>query len=1120
MRHKCVMIVAASVLLPISHVRSAPINWGTPADTTGKADLIEGAVVLAVSGGNGATIAGGGAGGSQTYVFTGVSYQDLVFSPAPGLRTSADVSNGAPSTGDTDFDATIRSFTDTQSGITSGTQSIGGLSAGTNYQIQVFFNDQRVNSSSRIMTYGDGESSPQNVNIAAAGTGWGQFAVGTFTAGGATQSLTHIANGFGNVHVNAILVTRPGPPEAPRVPTNLVARGIDTAVVLDWDDNTQYGFSHFVLHRSTTRGGPYAEIATPTASAFTDTGLTNGMPYYYVVSAFNTEGMESALSAEAGGTPQVVAEPPNFLFIITDDQDTYSVGAYRRTEPAEPDDAGNPYVVDTPHMDRLAAEGMLFHQARLMGANSGAVCTPSRTCIMTGKNSWQRTEGVNAAVTFPGIFNRGARSGTNSLPYATYRTCKSGNSYPTANNEFTTVNDATKRGNTDGNGSEWHADHGIDYINHWQANHRPSNKPFLIYLGFSHPHDTRNARTSPDLAGRYHCVNTSNPAGLTLDPDAPPLPHNRLSCTPATYPAHPFDHGHLTVRDEKSVSGIDDYRTEAVVRNEIGRNYACIDWIDRQIGRVLDRLEDPDGDGNPADSVLDNTYIVFTSDHGIAIGRHGLQGKQNLYEHTWRVPYIVRGPGIAPGTETDALIYLHDTFPTFCDLAGIDLPATIDGNDGRSFRTVLEGAAARHRDHLYGLYAGGSKPGIRAVTDGRFKLIKYDVGGNATQVTQLFDLRENPFELLPQHGVTNLATQPAYTLVRQHLEELLMQQRIENADPYAFLGDRTLLRFEDGSAGQVAGVLADRFPFANDGTAFSGNGGALPAFSSEVSGATEFVVGESNALSLDFERDNQNYVRVPDARALDFGDAPFTIEAWVKFETLPTGTNIASRMPVAMKKVIGTGDANLDYMFLAAAGSYGARFSFRNLALHLGSAVVVSGLSINDTGWHHISVALDPVTDTVRFTLDNQVDTRTTTATGTANDGPLVIGAHFNSSGNLDSSFDGLIDEFSITDGFLALDELQPLRDIPDHGPFRVTGLAGGTDGDGFDVGFESDAHFLYDLEWSPTLRPASWTSVRSFIGGAPGTSETTLAGQGVAAATSGFYRVLGYPPARPPSAP
>jgi choline-sulfatase len=725
-----------------------------------------------------------------------------------------------------------------------------------------------------------------------------------------------------------------------------------------------------------------------------------------------------------------ISPPPNFIFIIADDMDTYAVNAYRKSEPAETAADGQPYAVDTPHIDSLAAEGMMFHQTHLMGSNSGAVCMPSRTCIMSGKNMWQRTQNMTAALTFPGVFNRGVRSdGAALLPYATYRTCKVGNSYPTANAEFTVVNDATKRGNTDGNGSEWHADQALSYLEDWSKKHKPSGKPFFIYLGFSHPHDVRLAREQPDLTGRYQCVNTADPGTIVLNALAPPLPLNYLSCTPDTYPAHPFDHGGLTIRDEVKVAGVMKYRTEAVIRNEIGRNFACTDWIDQQVGRVLARLRDPNGDGDTSDSVVDNTYVVFTADHGIAIGRHGLQGKQNLYEHTWKVPYIVRGPGIKAGSESQALIYLHDTFPTFCDLAGLEIPATIDANDGQSFKAVLEDSSRSHRDVLYGVYAGSSKPGIRAVTDGRYKLIKYDVANNAVQMTQLFDLQKNPFELLPEHGVPNLAYQSSHAAVRQRLEEQLLRKRVEFADPYQFLGDRTLLRFEDGKAGSEAHTLQDYCAQGNDALAGSGRMDSLPLFSADIPDRQDFVYGSENKLSLAFERSKQHYLRIDNQRGLDFGAAPFTIELWVRFAVMPAGNEIACSMPVVQKKVIGAGDSKLDYMLLAAAGSYGGEDNFDKLMLHFGSGSVVSSLAVPDTNWHFISVAFDPVTKKARFTMDDQIDIHEDVDLhGIVNDGPLIVGAHFNMAGKVDRVFDGLIDELSISDGYLAELELQPLR--------------------------------------------------------------------------------------------
>jgi arylsulfatase A-like enzyme len=193
---------------------------------------------------------------------------------------------------------------------------------------------------------------------------------------------------------------------------------------------------------------------------------------------------------------------------------------------------------------------------------------------------------------------------------------------------------------------------------------------------------------------------------------------------------------------------------------------------------------------------LENTYVVYTSDHGMAIGRHGLQGKQNLYEHTWRVPMIVKGPGIKPNTRAIGNVYLMDLLATFCDLAGIDEPET---NEGLSFRSVLNGERASIRDVLYGVYCGGTLPGMRCVKKGDWKLIKYDVLDGAVRETQLFHLAENPHELLAQHHVqTNqaltamtplphqcdLAENPDYAAKRAELEALLLDQQIQHDDPY------------------------------------------------------------------------------------------------------------------------------------------------------------------------------------------------------------------------------------------------------------------------------------------------------------------------------------------------
>jgi len=189
---------------------------------------------------------------------------------------------------------------------------------------------------------------------------------------------------------------------------------------------------------------------------------------------------------------------------------------------------------------------------------------------------------------------------------------------------------------------------------------------------------------------------------------------------------------------------------------------------------------------------LDNTYIFYTSDHGMAIGRHGLQGKQNLYEHTWRVPLFVKGPGIKAGSRVTGNVYLLDTLATLCDLAGIDTPAT---NEGRSFKPVLMDQKETVRDVLYGVYCGGTKPGMRSVRRGDWKLIKYDVMNGKVRETQLFNLKINPHEYLAEHHALrkfsdphpeqfNLADNPKFAAQRNEMEALLLKEMIRLHDPY------------------------------------------------------------------------------------------------------------------------------------------------------------------------------------------------------------------------------------------------------------------------------------------------------------------------------------------------
>lgn len=479
----------------------------------------------------------------------------------------------------------------------------------------------------------------------------------------------------------------------------------------------------------------------------------------------------------------VADDRPNILFILADDQAPYSLGTYGNQE------------CRTPHLDGLAKRGIRMDAAYQMGAFQGAVCTASRHMIMSGRTVWHipgattrenvlreiqtgvasRLKNTNvpddlAVHTMAAVFNRAG--------YDTMRTCKRGNSYAGANKQFDVVRDASKRQGDQEGGSAWHANQVLEYLDARLS--KQDKDPFLIYCGFSHPHDPRYA--DEKRLARFGAVNDLKTSS-TLNAKLPKLPINYLK-------QHPFHHGHPGLRDEVAVQGVLTRRDELTVRNEKGREYACIENIDDQVGRLLDKLKEQ--------GELENTYVIYTSDHGIAVGRHGLMGKQNLYEHSWRVPYLVAGPNISPGSVASGNIYLLDTLATICDLCGVKPPAT---NEGISFRNVLEGKVDRIREVMYGVYCGGTRPGMRSVRKGDWKLIKYETLDGKVEETQLFDLSENPNELLLEHhhpeiikltgnsprpNQRDLAEDPKYLDQLKMMETILLDQMKRLDDPYRF----------------------------------------------------------------------------------------------------------------------------------------------------------------------------------------------------------------------------------------------------------------------------------------------------------------------------------------------
>ncbi|MBK5292463.1 MAG: sulfatase-like hydrolase/transferase [Acidobacteriia bacterium] len=445
--------------------------------------------------------------------------------------------------------------------------------------------------------------------------------------------------------------------------------------------------------------------------------------------------------------PAGAAGKPNFVFLLTDDQRFNTLHAL-----------GNPEV-QTPNMDRLVRRGVAFTHSCIMGGTVGAICMPSRAMLMTGQTLFQVHDNLIA----PNAAPASAQRPNNTFPellrkagYDTFGTGKWHNGPALYARSFSQGGSIFFGGMSDhdkvplhefdpagkyskekarirpGFSSELFSNSAIRFLKE-----RKKDNPFLAYVAYTSPHDPRMA---PERFALY-------------SPDKVKLPANFL-------PGHPFDNGDLRLRDEMLAPFP---RTPEVIRRHIAAYYAMISEVDFQIGRVLDTLDQT--------GQADNTYIIFAADNGLAVGQHGLMGKQNLYDHSIRVPLVISGPGIAKGRTSDSLCYLMDVGPTILDLAGISAPSHVSG---RSLRPVLRNQNAKVRDEVIFAYRHFQR-GIR--TD-RWKLIEYNVDGKKTK--QLFDLKKDPAER------NDIARLPAHAPEIKTLHALLQKRMTE-------YGDRTQL---------------------------------------------------------------------------------------------------------------------------------------------------------------------------------------------------------------------------------------------------------------------------------------------------------------------------------------
>lgn len=419
---------------------------------------------------------------------------------------------------------------------------------------------------------------------------------------------------------------------------------------------------------------------------------------------------------------------PNILFIFADDQTYEAINALGCDE------------LHTPNLNRLVRNGVTFTHAYNMGAWHGAVCVASRTMLNTGRFLWEAKEiepklGEEAeAGHFWSQYMKAAGYDTyfsgkwhvkikpdevfdhvvHERPGMPNQTDAGYNRPIEGEPDSWSPNDTRFEGYWKG-GKHWSevlGDDGVAFLE--QAAQR--DVPFFMYLAFNAPHDPR--QSPKEYVDLYPPEKIALPGNFM-----PEYPHkDAIGCGES-------------LRDEKLAPFP---RTEYAIKVNRQEYYAIISHMDAQLGRLLDALD--------ATGERENTYVFFTADHGLAVGHHGLMGKQNMFDHSVRAPLMVCGPGIPQNKRISTRVYLQDIMPTTLELAGAEIPEHVRF---RSLMPLLDGRRSENYDAIYGAYMDLQ----RMVTDGHFKLIWYP----KIDTYLLFNLKKDPLELHDLSGLERYA---------------------------------------------------------------------------------------------------------------------------------------------------------------------------------------------------------------------------------------------------------------------------------------------------------------------------------------------------------------------------
>ena len=469
---------------------------------------------------------------------------------------------------------------------------------------------------------------------------------------------------------------------------------------------------------------------------------------------------------------------PNVLFIIMDDQRADTLGIIN-----------NPRI-QTPNLDRIASNGTVFTNTFI----TVPICTPGRAEVLTGCNSFTNDvlwfgipinpelkllpEAFNEAGYHCGHVGKWHNDGhPRDKGYHRVRRCMT--------QDFVAPKDGqTFTFEEDGKPVKGHSTELFTEALLEEVEQAPQDKPWFMYLGYHSPHDP------------FDCP---EPYLSMYDTPDFPLPENYM-------PEHPFDNGDMTIRDELLLPFP---RTQEEVRKYRAQYYGMITHHDHHIGRILDRLEER--------GELENTIVVFTGDHGLAVGSHGLLGKENMYDHSTRIPLMMMGPGINKNQIVPGLCCNTDMYPTLCDLTGVPIPETV--KDGASLADNLSGQVTDSgRESVFSAFRSPAQPELydflemdleanpvphgrrndqklhdtqRMVRTETHKLCYYPLIGKF----QLFDLEQDPQELhdllqawrmIGREKPWGFQADPTVDEVlamADHLRSLMLNHMKENEDP-------------------------------------------------------------------------------------------------------------------------------------------------------------------------------------------------------------------------------------------------------------------------------------------------------------------------------------------------